>query len=313
MVATVRGQIASSRPAAAGGPAASEVAEFLRARRSRLQPSDVGLPPSSRRRTPGLRREEVAQLADISTTYYTFLEQGRDIRPSLQVLNSLAGALRLTAAERAHLVELAHGMPGVGLGRGPERLASEVAALVDRLDPWPAYVTGRCWDILAWNRACRALWADWPSIAADERNMLWWTFMDPAARSVLVDWKAEARAQLGRFRLAAARHTGDPQFGALIDRLRSGSIEVRKWWPEHEVAQLSSGTKRIRHAELGIIAFRHVVLQVADDPEQKLVTFTATPADESRLAGLIGLDRQLLPREHSITARDFPGTRARTR
>jgi transcriptional regulator with XRE-family HTH domain len=289
VVATVRGRTSSSGPAAARETAASEVAEFLRARRSRLQPADVGLPASSRRRTPGLRREEVAQLADISTTYYTFLEQGRDIRPSLQVLTSLAGALRLTAAERAHLVELVHGVPGPD--RGPERLAPQVAALVDRLDPWPAYVTGRCWDVLAANRACRALWTDWTSVAADERNMLWWTFMEPAARTVLVDWKAEARAQLARFRLAAAGHTGDAQFSALIDRLQAGSAEVRKWWPEHEVTQLSSGTKRIRHAELGIIAFRHVVLQVADDPEQKLVTFTATPADERRLARLIGADR----------------------
>jgi transcriptional regulator with XRE-family HTH domain len=284
----MRGRIASSRSAAAGESAASEVAELLRARRSRLQPADVGLPASSRRRTPGLRREEVAQLADISTTYYTFLEQGRDIRPSLQVLNALAEALRLTAAERAHLVELVHGVPGVD--SGPERLAPEVAAIVDRLDPWPAYITGRRWDVLASNRACRALWADWPAVAADARNMLWWTFMDPAARTVLVDWKAEARAQLARFRLAAARHTGDALFTALIDRLQSGSAQVRKWWPEHEVTRLSSGTKRIRHAELGIIAFRHAVLQVADDPEQKLVTFTAKPADASRLARLIDLD-----------------------
>jgi transcriptional regulator with XRE-family HTH domain len=276
-----------AQPHGAGESGAAEVADFLRSRRSRLQPADVGLLASSRRRTPGLRREEVAQLADISTTYYTFLEQGRDVRPSHQVLDALAGALLLTAAERAHLVELVHGS-AASADRAADILAPEVATIVDRLDPWPAYVTGRSWDVLASNRACRMLWADWPALPAAERNVLWWTFMDPAARTVLADWKAEARAQLARFRSAAARHPGDEQFLSLIERLQAGSAQVRKWWPEHEVTPLSSGTKRIRHAVLGVIEFHHVVLQVADDPEQKLVTFTAGPADEIALARLIG-------------------------
>ena len=269
-----------------GHSAAAEIAEFLRARRSRLRPADVGLPAGARRRTPGLRREEVAQLADISTTYYTFLEQGRDVRPSHQVLNALAGALLLSAAERAHLFDLVHGPPAEEK-QGADVLAPEVAALVDRLHPWPAYVTGRCWDVLASNRACRALWADWPAMPPEQRNILWWTLMDPAARVVLVDWKAEARAQLARFRSASARHPEDAQFRSLIERLQSGSRETRKWWPEHEVTPLSSGTKRIRHADLGVIDFRHVVLQVADDPDQKLVTFTTGPADAGRIARLL--------------------------
>ena len=282
MVTSVSGQ-----PAAARSARAAEVAEFLRARRARLQPSDVGLPASSRRRTPGLRREEVAQLADISAAYYTFLEQGRDLRPSHQVLGSLAGALQLTAAERAHLVELVHG-PAASPADGADVLAPEVAAIVGQLDPWPAYVTGRSWDVLASNRACRALWADWPALPPSERNMLWWTFLHPDARRVLADWKAEARAQLARFRLAAARHPADEQFESLIARLQAGSPQARAWWPEHEVIPLGSGTKRIRHPALGVIAFRHVVLQVADDPEQKLVIFTAGPAEQAALARLIG-------------------------
>ena len=277
----------SGQPAAARSDRAAEVAELLRARRARLQPAEVGLPASSRRRTPGLRREEVAQLADISAAYYTFLEQGRDIRPSHQVLDALARALRLTAAERAHLIELVHG-PATGAADGDDELAPELAAIVDRLDPWPAYVTGRCWDVLAANLACRALWADWPALPPDQRNILWWTFLHPAARSVLADWKSEARAQLARFRLAAARHPGDEQFDSLIARLLAGSPQARAWWPEHEVGPLSSGTKRIRHPALGVTEFRHVVLQTADDPEQKLVVFTAGPADEAALARLIG-------------------------
>ena len=267
--------------------AAAEVAEFLRARRARLRPADVGLPAGARRRTPGLRREEVAQLADISPTYYTFLEQGRDIRPSAQVLDALGRALRLTPAERAHLHDLVHGGPAVA-AQAPDTLLPAVAAMVARLDPWPAYVTGRRFDVLACNRAARALWADWPARPEPDRNILWWTFLDPAARSILADWESVARAELARLRSASARHPDDPDFGALIARLQDGSEEARQWWPEHDVVPLSSGVKRIWHPALGVIDFQHVVLQVADDPEQKLVTFTASPQEAARIGGLIG-------------------------
>jgi transcriptional regulator with XRE-family HTH domain len=275
---------------AAGGRSA-EVASLLRSRRDRLQPGDVGLPAGARRRTRGLRREEVAQLASISTTYYTFLEQGRDIRPSRQILDAVADALRLTGAERGYLHELVHGssaVPGPAApDGGAEKLPAAVADLVDRLDPDPTYVSGRCWDVLAANRAARLLWADWPALPPPERNIVWWTFMHPAARSVLVDWAAEASAQLARFRAAAARHPGDPQFAALIDRLHAGSPEVRAWWPRHDVAPLSSGTKRIRHPALGEVTFQHVVLQLADDPEQKIVTFAASGEERAALVRLV--------------------------
>jgi transcriptional regulator with XRE-family HTH domain len=266
-----------------------EVASLLRSRRERLQPSDVGLPAGARRRTSGLRREEVAQLASISTTYYTFLEQGRDVRPSRQILDALADALRLSGAERSYLHELVHGAPQrPGTASAAEKLPAAVADLVDRLDPHPTYVTGRCWDVLAANRAARELWIDWPSLPPARRNMLWWTFMEPAARSVLIEWEAEASAQLARFRTAAARHPGDPDFASLIARLQAGSAEVRAWWPRHDVAPLSSGSKRIRHPVLGELTFSHVVLQLADDPEQKIVTFTAGERDQAAIARLLG-------------------------
>jgi transcriptional regulator with XRE-family HTH domain len=263
----------------------AELASLLRSRRERLQPADVGLPAGVRRRTRGLRREEVAQLASVSTTYYTFLEQGRDIRPSRQVLDALAGALRLTDAERDYLHGLAAGEPAPALAA--EKLPAAVADLVDRLDPHPTYVSGRRWDVLAANRAARELWADWPSLPRAERNIVWWTFMDPRARSILIEWESEASAQLARFRAAAARHSGDPDFAELIERLQAGSPEVRAWWPRHDVAPLSSGSKRIRHPVLGDFTFQHVVLQLADDPEQKIVTFSASAADQARIAGLL--------------------------
>lgn len=284
---------AADRPAApapsadVAGSRAQELADLLRSRRGRLQPADVGLPPGTRRRTRGLRREEVAQLAAISTTYYTFLEQGRDVHPSRQVLDALAQALRFAPAERAHLHELAHGHVTTDRHHPGEVLAPAVAALVERLDPYPTYVTGRRFDVLAANLAARALWTDWPALPQQERNMLWWMFTDPAARTILVEWEVEASALLARFRAAADRHPDDPEFAALIGRLQVASAEARAWWARHDIVALSSGTKRLRHPVLGDLELQHVVLQLADDPEQKLVTFTADATHQQRIAQLI--------------------------
>ncbi len=270
------------------GARARELADLLRSRRDRLRPADVGLPAGQRRRTKGLRREEVAQLAGVSTTYYTFLEQGRDLRPSWEVLEAISRALRLGPAERAHVHTLGSGTPKPPPPQAAETLLPAVSALVDRMDPYPAYVTGRQWDVLASNRAARLLWTDWPALPAADRNMLWWTFTDPAARSILVDWEPEAQAQLARFRAAAGKHPADPAFSTLIERLRNASPEFRASWPRHEVAPLSSGTKRLRHPALGEITFTHVVLSLADNPEQKLVTFAANERDQEKIAALLG-------------------------
>jgi transcriptional regulator with XRE-family HTH domain len=267
-------------------PSRAGLAELLRTRRDRLTPADVGLPAGSRRRTAGLRREEVAQLAGVSATYYTFLEQGRDVRPSRQVVAALAGALRLSPAERAHLFQLA----GIPLAADDQDLVetvdSVVGTLVSRLDPFPAYVKGGRWDVLAANRAARALFTDWSALAPGDRNKVWWMFTDPAARKVYVEWEQEASDLLGRFRAAAARRPDDPAFTTLIERLHQASPEVRDWWPRYEVRPVGSGTKRLHHPALGDVAFQHTVLQVADHPEQMLVYFTTSEVPESKLADL---------------------------
>ena len=267
------------------GSGARELADFLRTRRARLRPADVGLPPGTRRRTPGLRREEVATLAAISPTYYTFLEQGREVRPSRQVLDALAGALRLDDAERGHLYRLAGDGPAV-TSAAAEAVPPDVAVLLDRLHPGPAYVTGRYWDVLAANQAARLLWADWPARPPGERNLLLWMLTAPEARTVFVEWDRETAAQLARFRSAAARHPEDPRFAELIAAVRATGPRAREWWSRHEVAPLASGTKRLRHPELGELHLRHTVLQLADDPEQKLVVFTAADTDLARVAAL---------------------------
>jgi transcriptional regulator with XRE-family HTH domain len=273
-------------PRSASGPNRRELADLLRSRRERLKPEDVGLPPGTRRRTKGLRREEVAGLADVSTTYYTFLEQARDVRPSSQVLDALARALRLSAAERTHLYQLAHAVPPSGDPGEFETLASGVDALVARLEPYPTYAKGRRWDVLAANRAARALFADWPTLPREARNMVWWVFTDPSARKVYIEWEQEASALLARFRAAAAQRPHDPDFVGLIERLHDASPEVRSWWPRHDVLPLSSGTKRLHHAVLGDLTFRHLVLQVADQPDQTLVTFWPDDDDDDRLRQL---------------------------
>ena len=262
--------------ASAGDPRA--LGELLRSRRERLAPADVGLPPGLRRRTAGLRREEVAQLASLSVTYYTFLEQGRQARPSEQVLDALAAALRMTPAERRYLLSLAYGPDAAAGGEAgavpPERVSAGVADLVRRLEPSPTLVKGRCWDVLAANPAARELFGDW-SGTAGMRNLVRWMFTSDAAREIYLEWEPEARAMLGRFRLAAARHPGDPRVKRLIEELRRDSPQVRDWWPAHDVSPIGGeGVKKLRHPRLGPVEYSHVILQVADNPDQVLVTYS---------------------------------------
>ncbi len=267
--------------AVGGDPVA--LGQLLRSRRERLVPADVGLPAgltAGRRRTAGLRREEVAQLASLSVTYYTFLEQGRPVRPSPQVLDALAAALRMSAAERRYLHVLAYG-PGGAAGQDPsapappERLDPAVAGLVERLEPFPTLVKGRRWDVLTANSAACELFADWSAGAPGERNLVRWMFTTDRAREVYLEWELEARAMLGRFRLSVARYPDDPDVRTMIAELQRDSEHVRDWWPRHDVTAIGgSGTKKLRHPRLGPVEYSHVVLQVADHPDQTLVTYS---------------------------------------
>jgi transcriptional regulator with XRE-family HTH domain len=275
--------------AADGDPAA--LGQLLRSRRERLAPADVGLPAGfadgRRRRAAGLRREEVALLANLSVTYYTFLEQGRPVRPSAQVLDALAAALRMSAAERRYLRVLAYGPDGASgtapaASAPPERLEPAVADLVERLEPFPTMVKGRRWDVLAANPAARELFADWTAGPPGERNLVRWMFTADQAREIYLEWEPEARAMLGRFRLSAARYPDDPDVRALIDELQRDSEHVRDWWPRHDVAPIGgSGPKKLRHPRLGPVEYCHVVLQVADHPDQTLVTYSPAAPPES--------------------------------
>jgi transcriptional regulator with XRE-family HTH domain len=246
----------------------SELGSFLRSRRERITPADAGLPATGRRRTPGLRREELALLAGISATWLTHLEQGRDVRPSRQVLDALIRALRLSGAEQEHLLRLAGG--AVTLEQdAPEEVAPEVAGVPALLGDNPAYVTGICYDLLATNDAAAELFR---GIAPGD-NVVRWMLTEPAAREVLVDWEREARNIVARLRAIAGRHPGHPRVTRLVAELTAASPEVREWWPQYDIQFSHAGRKRFRHPRLGVITASHAAFHVAERPEQTLVVY----------------------------------------
>ncbi len=236
---------------------------------------------AGRRRTPGLRREEVAQLAGVGTTWYTWLEQGRDVRASLDVLEALAGALRLTPAERAHLVLLGRGEQAPACKLPPERVAPTLKRLIENLGPNPAYVLGRRWDYLAWNRAACALFGDLGEIERAARNHIWLTFMDPSRRELFTDWQQGHRLAVAKFRADSASHLGDPSFERLIAALRRSSPEFCKAWKRHEVARGTGGRKELSHPAVGAMVFEHAVFHPAEAPDQRLILYSPLPDEDT--------------------------------
>lgn len=249
------------------------LADFLRTRRARLTPPSVGLPNGNRRRIPGLRREEVAQLAGVSVAYYTWLEQSRDVHVSRDVLASIAEALRLSPDEQKHLFLLA-GLPlPSDSATYPEQVSPAHQRLLDSLVSNPAYILGRRSDILAWNRAAVAVFGDYGKVPFRERNTLWRLFVGNACR-LYVNWEQIAYQALAQFRADSGRYVGDPWFEELIDDLRHASPLFHDWWPRHEVLGRLSGQKELAHPVAGRLILEHSSFQVADNPDQKLIVYT---------------------------------------
>jgi transcriptional regulator with XRE-family HTH domain len=256
----------------------AELADFLRNRRGELKPEDVGLPNGGRRRTPGLRREEVAQLAGVGATWYTWLEQGRDIRASVSVLEALAEALQLSPAERSHLIMLGRGEE-VELPDPPcERVSPTIERLIHNLRV-PAVLLGRRWDYLAWNRASEAVMGVPQPIPDGKPNQMWSILMDRGRRKMYArsDWEEAARNAVARFRADSARHLGDPAFEELIELLKRESPEFAEWWPRHEVARSGEGRKVLRHPKAGKLVFEHAVFKREEQLEQRLVLYSPLP------------------------------------
>jgi transcriptional regulator with XRE-family HTH domain len=258
-----------------------ELGAFLRSRRERLAPADVGLPTGARRRTPGLRREEVAMIAGVGTTWYTWLEQGRDVKPSNETLGAIAEALRLDAAETGHLYILAGRQPPSRRPTQPETVDAALRHTLASLTIQPAYVMGRRWDVLAWNRAAEVIFGDYGALEGDARNIMHLLFTAQDYRRLLVDWPELARMALGRFRAESAKYIGDPNFERLIASLTVASPEFRAWWPERDVIRQLSGVKQIRHPACGGLTFEHMSFSIDDGSDMKLIVYTPLPAQDS--------------------------------
>lgn len=265
-----------------------ELGGFLRAKRARITLAEVGLLGSGRRRTPGLRREEAAELAGVGVAWYTWLEQGRDIHVSAVALEGISAALRLSQDERAHLFLLARReMP---LEKGPvlENVGPILQRVLDRQGD-PAYVTNARRDVLAWNKAACAVFGDFRALSPARRNILRRLFLDPAQRRFHVHWEEDARDVLARFRVDAGICLGDPDFAALVTELEAASPEFRSWWPQYEVARKPRGRKEFLHPQAGRLVMEYTALQLIDQPGLRLVVFTPLPDEDTimKLAHLL--------------------------
>jgi transcriptional regulator with XRE-family HTH domain len=261
-----------------------ELAAFLRSRRERLTPHQVGIPITGRRRTPGLRREEVAQLAGVGVTWYTWLEQGRDIRPSDQVLGAIARTLQLDPYESAHLYTLA------GLPARPSQQANAVppgaAALLDRLDPWPAMVQNPRTDILAYNRGYNWLLGDVDELPFEERNTMLQCFMGRWSER-MPDWPEHKARAVAQLRAAMGQRVTDPSWKALVKRLRRESADFEALWSQHDVTAPRNWTKRFQHPDAGLLRFHTTYLWLTPAPEIRLASYI--PADDETAEKLAAL------------------------
>ncbi|QFY63813.1 helix-turn-helix domain-containing protein (plasmid) [Rhizobium grahamii] len=244
---------------------------FLRDRRTRLDPATFGL--SGRRRTPGLRREEVAQRANISPTWYTWLEQGRGGAPSADVLNRIANGLMLTEPEREHLFMLGLGRPPEVRYRSVEGISPRLQRLIDTLDASPALVRTAAWDIVAWNKAATVVMTDYNQLAPGDRNILRLLFCNPTIRNVQHDWEAMARFVVGSFRADAARAGATSEIAELVEDLCRASPEFAALWQENEIVSHGEGTKRLKHPILGDIELEYSGFAVDGRPDLNLVVY----------------------------------------
>lgn len=258
----------------------AELAEFLRARRDAVAPEQVGLPRGvGRRRTPGLRREEVALLAGVSVTWYTWLEQGRRINASPDVLAAIGRALRLDDAGIAHLLRLAQ--PATAPVAAPQEAPSALVRLIDALVPAPAYVLGPRWEMLAWNAAQERLYPRIAELDGRRRNLLWVLFADPFTRELIVDWDIHARQALAEFRAGTSALRGDPELAALVAELSAASDEFARWWAEHDVSQFETRIRRFRHPAAGLLTFEYQQLTPVEWPALRVNCQLPLPGDDS--------------------------------
>ncbi len=251
-----------------------ELGKFLKSRRSRLTPEQFGLPIGPRRKVPGLRREELAQIAGIGLTWYTWLEQGKNIQVSTQVLERLVTVMQLNAEERNHLYKLALGqLPVEQTASIEESLIPIVQNFMNEYERCPAYVTDQRWDILLWNKAGERVFGDFEKMDKKERNAIWRCFASPAYRNLIGDWESHAKRLLAQFRSTSTSFVGEGWFKDLVAELMEISPEFRQWWPSYDISGTPIGKKKINHPRVGTMVMEHITFQVYDAPELKLTVY----------------------------------------
>jgi transcriptional regulator with XRE-family HTH domain len=264
---------------------------YLKDRRAKLDPAAFGFAPN-RRRTPGLRREEVAQRAHISPTWYTWLEQGRGGAPSAPVLDRIARALMLTDVEREHLFLLGLGRPPEVRYRKDEVVTPRLQRVLDALEPSPALIRTAIWDVVAWNRAATVMLTDYGSLPPGQRNILRFIFLDPRVRAAQHDWESVARFVIAAFRVDAARAGAAAQVEPLVDELCRLSPEFKAMWRDNDVRSHGEGVKHMRHPIVGPIAFEYSAFAVDGRPDLSMVVYIpASPADAEKIRSLTGSAR----------------------
>ena len=261
---------------------------YLKNRRMKLDPAAFGL-PTGRRRTTGLRREEVAQRASISPTWYTWLEQGRGGAPSADVLDRIARALMLTDVEREHVFLLGLGRPPEARYQKKEGVTPRLQRVLNALDPCPALIRTATWDVLAWNRASSVMLIDYGSLPPEQRNILRFIFLDPRARAAQYDWEAVARFAVGAFRVDAARAGAAAEVESLVDELCRLSPEFKTMWRDNDVrGPHGEAIKHIQHPKLGRLAFEYSAFAVDGRTDLSLVVYNpATEEDVERIRSLL--------------------------
>jgi len=267
-----------------------ELGAFLRSRRERILPENIGLRPSRRRRTPGLRREEVAQLAGVGVTWYTWLEQGRDINASAQVLDAIAKTLRFDPHERSHLFTLA-GAADTTVADECEAVEPAVHLILDRLEPYPALAVNGRYDLLAYNRIWASGFPGVDDVPLEDRNILWLMFTHPQWRERIVDWEDTAARMVAQYRGAMAEHVAEPAWKNLVARLHRSSPDFTVFWDRHDVQAVPSAIKRVRHPDVGLLNFHYTYLWL--DQRQRTRIVTCTPVDDETQRRLETLRRLL--------------------
>jgi transcriptional regulator with XRE-family HTH domain/uncharacterized protein YdcH (DUF465 family) len=260
-----------------------QLAEFVRAHRERLSPTVLGLATGSRRRTPGLRREEVAQLCGLSATWYTWIEQARDVSVSPTALARLADVLQLGRAERAYLFELAGKRDPDQSRSDTDQLPSAALRCVETIQS-PAYMLDRCWNARSWNAGAQRLFVGWLD-QPGERNLLHFIFLQPSARALICEWEQRARRVAAEFRAACSAHLNDPSLRELIERLHRDSAHFARFWDEHGVLDREGGERTFNHPTGGFLRYQQVTFTLAGYPDLKLTMLVRERGDATSKVG----------------------------